>query len=116
MWIRDNIEGLDGISHPYYVRSILDVIESHMHLAEWKEAELLQKELLKFYDCNGRSAVTAHKSNLSVVNRPVRPQYLQDGRDGAKAVRPVLARCGRQVGRHPPSPADIGRLLLIHIL
>jgi hypothetical protein len=35
----------------------------------------------------------------SVVNRPVRrsspavrPQYLQDGRDGAKAVRPVLAR------------------------
>jgi len=33
-----------------------------------------------------------HRLRTSVVNRPVRPQYRQDGRDGAKAVRPVLAR------------------------
>jgi hypothetical protein len=41
--------------------------------------------------------------STSVVNRPVRPRFLQDGRDGAKAVRPVLTQDGRNVGRHPPS-------------
>jgi len=61
------------------------------------------------------SSTDGEETMISVVNRPVRrqspavrPRYLQDGRDGAKAVRPVI-------GRHPPSPADIGRLLLIHI-
>jgi len=48
--------------------------------------------------------------NGSVVNRPVRrpspavrPQFLEDGRDGAKAVR------GRQKYRHWPSSTVTGR-------
>jgi len=35
--------------------------------------------------------------------QPSRPRFLQDGRDGAKAVNPVLTQDGRNVGRHPPS-------------
>jgi hypothetical protein len=50
----------------------------------------------------------------SDVNHPARrpstavgPRLLQDERDGAKAIRPVLTRKRRHGGRHPPSPADI---------
>jgi len=45
-------------------------------------------------------------------SRPSRPRPLRT------ACRPMTAGDGKStvIGRHPPSPADIGRLLLIHIL
>ena len=37
--IREQIEK-QGISHPFYIRSILSVVESHVKQGEWMEAQL----------------------------------------------------------------------------
>ena len=65
MRIREQIEQAYGIDHPYYVRSLLCIVESHAKLGEWMEAQLLQEEVLNSAESiNGRTAETI-RDNLA---------------------------------------------------
>ena len=46
MRIREQIEKTNGINHPYYIQSIMNVARSHEKLGEWREAQQLREEVL----------------------------------------------------------------------
>jgi len=67
MRIRDQIKNTDGVGHPYYIRSILNVAQSHLRLGEFIEAQQLFQGVLKLTESTQGSAVTSIKGNLAVI-------------------------------------------------
>jgi len=47
MRIRDQIEKNEGTGHPYYIQSVIDIVQSHIALGEWVEAQSLLEEVHK---------------------------------------------------------------------
>jgi hypothetical protein len=77
MRIRDQIKNTDGIGHPYYIQSIINVARSHSILGEWVEAQVLRKEVLKHmnHTCGPQSLeVTTTAINLASTYRERKPR------------------------------------------
>ncbi|KAF8540306.1 hypothetical protein BDD12DRAFT_880693 [Trichophaea hybrida] len=68
---------------------------------EDNDDEILESESESGGDSELEDVIVVRRGN--VLNRPVRPRFLQDGRDGAKAVRLRPYSRRTDVGRHPPS-------------
>jgi len=68
-------------------------------LGEWTRTAITTDELTK----RKLMVVTIHLVAGSVLNRPVRPRFLQDGRTAPRPSVSVLTQDGRNDGRHPPS-------------
>jgi tetratricopeptide (TPR) repeat protein len=74
MRIKDQIKNTDGVSHPYYFNSVLNVAESHSRLGEWMEAQELLEAVLKHTEStHGRQSLVAmsiiHKLASTLCNR-----------------------------------------------
>ena len=67
MRIREQTEKKLGINHPYYIQSIMNVVRSHTMLGEWKEAQLLQEEVLKRTESIDTKTAESIKNNLALT-------------------------------------------------
>ena len=67
MRIREHIEKKYGINHAYYIRSVINVVRSHIKLGEWVEAQLLQEELLRNVEGTHSTRVESIKTDLSTI-------------------------------------------------
>ena len=65
MRIRKRIEKTSGINHLCYIQSVFNVFRSHIKLGEWKEARLLQEEVLKKVEGTHSRAVEITKNSLA---------------------------------------------------
>lgn len=67
MRIRDQIAKTDGISHPYNIRSISNIAQSHTFLGESIDALQLQAEALKLTESTKCSAVASTQYSIVVI-------------------------------------------------
>ena len=67
MRIREQIEKSNGINHAYYIQPVIDVVQSHINLGEWMEAQLLQEELLKNVKGTDSTTVESIKNDLALT-------------------------------------------------
>jgi len=114
MRIKDQIAERDGIGHPYYINSVMNVAKSHTMLGEWMEAQVLQEEALTHMK---RSTEAPSSAELFATMYDLILTYLSRGRLKQAEELSVLLieKFEKEFGReHPNTLASISNLAVIY--